>query len=53
MTKFKAHLHGVKIDKDGEATISIKAPQSEIEQILALSLLSNTVFNVEITPDVE
>ena len=51
MAKFKAILHGVKIDKDGESSITLSIPQSDRNSVLAVSLMTEIVLDVEVLPE--
>lgn len=50
MAKFKATFAGLKVDKEGEVTVKFKVPQSDQAQVIAVSMLTETLVNVEVTP---
>jgi hypothetical protein len=48
--KLLATLHKGMIDSDGEATISLKIPQSDRVSALTLMTLNDVILEVQITP---
>ena len=53
MITFIASLHKVQIDREGEARITLTVPLSEREQILNLSMLTETALKVSVESDGE
>jgi len=51
MAKLKAILKGVKIDGDGESVISLIIPMNNRESVLAVSMMTEKVLDVEITEE--
>jgi hypothetical protein len=53
MIKFKAHFGGAKVDKEGEVKITLIVPQTDAAKAIALTMVTGTVFDVAIVPEVE
>lgn len=49
--QFQASLHSVKTDSEGEATVVMKVPSSELGEILRLMQMTQTLLRVEITAE--
>ena len=50
---FNAIIHKVQIDREGEARITLTVPLSNREQVLNLSMLTETVLKVSVESDGE
>jgi hypothetical protein len=46
--QFAASLFSVKVDKDGESTVVLKVPQSDLLEILKLTQYTEMLLNVNI-----
>ena len=46
--KFMASLHKVQVDNEGESTVILKVPQTELPAILELTQLTQTLLEVEV-----
>ena len=53
MITFTASLHKVQIDREGEARITLTVPLSDREQVLNLSMLTETALKVSVENDGE
>jgi len=47
--KFAACLHRVAVDSEGESTVTLKIPLTNIDDVTALMKLTQTLLNVEIS----
>ncbi len=45
---FYAHLHALKIDREGEVTLTLKVPASDLGKVVPLAEQTETVFLVSI-----
>jgi hypothetical protein len=45
---FKASLYSVKVDREGESTVVMKVPQSELLEILKLTQMTEVELDVNI-----
>ena len=51
MLEFKASVHKVSTDKDGEVTVTFKVPESHAAQAISLSVLTKEVLDVKISKE--
>ena len=49
MIKFTAALHSVKVDNEGETTVVMKIPQSDLLEMLKLTQFTQMELKVNIT----
>ena len=51
MIQFKASIHAVRIDYEGEAKIILAVPSSDLKSVQELQGLTQRVLNVSITEE--
>jgi hypothetical protein len=49
--QFQASLKSVRVDNEGESTVTLSVPQSELTQILELTQATQMLLNVSIEVD--
>jgi hypothetical protein len=49
--QFKATFGSLKVDKEGEVKLVLVVPQTEAGNVIGLSVIPETVFNVTVEPD--